>query len=94
MKAELGPNHPTRSSMNSLARAYYDAGKLDLALPLLEETLKLMKAELGPEHPARSRLCTTLPGRIMLPGSWNWPCRSMRDSEAPKAKLGPNIPTR
>jgi tetratricopeptide (TPR) repeat protein len=34
-----------------LASAYQDAGKLDLALPLFEETLKLMKAKLGPDHP-------------------------------------------
>jgi tetratricopeptide (TPR) repeat protein len=37
--------------MNNLARAYQDAGKLDLALPLLEETLKLMKEKLGADHP-------------------------------------------
>jgi tetratricopeptide (TPR) repeat protein len=37
--------------MNNLAGAYQAAGKLDLALPLLEETLKLQKAKLGAEHP-------------------------------------------
>ena len=37
--------------MNNLAVAYRDAGKLDLALPLFEETLKLRKAKLGPDHP-------------------------------------------
>jgi hypothetical protein len=38
--------------MGNLALAYQAAGKLDLALPLLEETtLKLRKAKLGPEHP-------------------------------------------
>jgi len=37
--------------MNNLALAYRAAGKLDQALPLLEETLKLRKAKLGPEHP-------------------------------------------
>ena len=31
--------------------AYQVAGKLDLALPLLEETLKLYKAKLGSDHP-------------------------------------------
>ena len=30
---------------------YRDAGKLDQALPLFEETLKLTKAKLGPDHP-------------------------------------------
>jgi tetratricopeptide (TPR) repeat protein len=37
--------------MNNLANGYRAAGKLDLALPLLEETLKLMKAKLGADHP-------------------------------------------
>ncbi len=41
----------TRSSMHNLALAYHDAGKLDLALPLFEETLRLTKAKLGPDHP-------------------------------------------
>jgi hypothetical protein len=51
-QAKLGPEHPgTLASMASLAGAYQDAGKLDLALPLFEETLKLMKAKVGPEHP-------------------------------------------
>ncbi|MBM4224058.1 MAG: tetratricopeptide repeat protein, partial [Gammaproteobacteria bacterium] len=48
----LAADHPaTLTSMNSLAEAYRDAGKLDQALPLHEETLKLRKAKLGPEHP-------------------------------------------
>jgi serine/threonine protein kinase/tetratricopeptide (TPR) repeat protein len=47
----LGPNHPdTLRSMNNLASAYMDDGKLDLALPLYEETLKLRRAKLGPDH--------------------------------------------
>ena len=37
--------------MNNLAMGYQAAGKLDLALPLFEETLKLRKAKLGPDHP-------------------------------------------
>ena len=37
--------------MNNLAEAYKLASKLDLPLPLLEETIKLLKAKLGPEHP-------------------------------------------
>jgi tetratricopeptide (TPR) repeat protein len=37
--------------MNNLAGAYRESGKLDLALPLYEETLKLRKAKLGPDHP-------------------------------------------
>jgi serine/threonine protein kinase len=47
----LGFDHPdTLTTMNNLALAYLEADKLDLALPLLEETLKLRKARLGPDH--------------------------------------------
>ena len=50
--AELSPDHPnTLASMNNLAGAYQAAGKLDLALPLFEETLPLLKAKLGTDHP-------------------------------------------
>ncbi len=50
--AKLGADHPdTLISMNNLALGYSDAGKLDQALPLLEETLKLTKAKLGTDHP-------------------------------------------
>jgi tetratricopeptide (TPR) repeat protein len=52
MKAILGADHPdTLLSMNNLAQAYQAAGKLERALPLLEETLPLMKAILGADHP-------------------------------------------
>ena len=52
MKAKLGADHPdTLKSMNNLAQAYQSAGKLDLALLLYEESLKLMKAKLGADHP-------------------------------------------
>jgi tetratricopeptide (TPR) repeat protein len=37
--------------MNDLANGYRSAGKLDLALPLWEQTLKLAKAKLGADHP-------------------------------------------
>jgi tetratricopeptide (TPR) repeat protein len=36
--------------MNNLARGYQVVGKLDLALPLFEETLALRKSEHGPYH--------------------------------------------
>ena len=51
-KQHLGPDHPdTITSMNDLAGACQAAGKLDLALPLFEEMLKVWKAKLGPDHP-------------------------------------------
>ncbi len=49
--AQLGADHPdTLTSMNELAWGYQAAGKLDLALPLYEETLKRRTAKLGPDH--------------------------------------------
>jgi tetratricopeptide (TPR) repeat protein len=48
----LGPDDPdTLTSMHNLAWACRDAEKLDSALPLFEETLKLRKARLGADHP-------------------------------------------
>ncbi len=51
-KAKLGDEHPdTLTSMNNLAVSYHSAGRLDEAIPLLEETLRLRKAKLGDDHP-------------------------------------------
>ena len=48
----LGPDHPhTLASRNNLASAYQDAGRLDEAIPLLEQTLKDRAHILGPDHP-------------------------------------------
>jgi tetratricopeptide (TPR) repeat protein len=50
--AKLGPDHPdTLLSMNNLACAYLDAGRLAEAIALHEQTLKRAKAKLGPDHP-------------------------------------------
>ncbi len=50
--ARLGADHPdTLISMNNLALGYGVAGKMDLALPLLKENLKLSIAKLGADHP-------------------------------------------
>jgi serine/threonine protein kinase len=51
LASRLGPDHPdTLYSMDRLAGGYQDAGKLDLAVPLFEETLKLRTAQLGRAH--------------------------------------------
>src|SRR5215470_12128491 len=36
--------------MNNLGSAYVDAGKRELALPLLKETLRRRKEKFGPDH--------------------------------------------
>ena len=50
LTALLGPDDDdTLESINDLAWAYRAAGKLNLALPLFEETLERRKAKLGPD---------------------------------------------
>jgi serine/threonine protein kinase len=49
--AQLGADHAdTLQSMSDLAAALLDAGDLDRALPLFEETLGFRKARLGADH--------------------------------------------
>ena len=48
----LGPDHPdTLTSRNSLAGAYRDAGRLDKAIALYEQTLEDSVRVLGTDHP-------------------------------------------
>ena len=48
----LGPDHPsTLASRNNLAGAYQDAGRLDEAIALYEQTLEDRTRILGPHHP-------------------------------------------
>jgi len=48
----LGPDHPsTLASRNNLAGAYRDAGRLDEAIALYEQTLEDSTRILGPHHP-------------------------------------------
>src|SRR5258707_678788 len=57
----LGPDHPdTLMSRGDLAVAYYEADRLDLAIPLFERNLAETERILGPHHPE------TLPARNNL----------------------------
>ena len=48
----LGPDHPhTLGSLDNLAFAYHNAGRLDEAIPLFEQTLDARIRILGPHHP-------------------------------------------
>jgi serine/threonine protein kinase len=48
---KLGADHPeTLESMDNLATAYQDAGRLDKAIPILEVALAKRRATLGEEH--------------------------------------------
>jgi serine/threonine protein kinase len=60
--AQSGPDHPdTLSSMNFLARGYFDAGKVkDMSLPLFEDIFERRKVTLGDKHPDTLRTMTDL----------------------------------
>ena len=61
----LGPDHPsTLASRNNLANAYRDAGRLDEAIALHEQTLEDSTRILGPHHP------DTLTSRNSLAGAY------------------------
>ncbi|WP_081376268.1 tetratricopeptide repeat protein, partial [Actinomyces oris] len=61
----LGPDHPsTLASRNNLADAYRDAGRLDEAITLHEQTLTDRTRILGPHHP------DTLASRNNLAGAY------------------------
>ena len=61
----LGPDHPdTLASRNNLAGAYRDAGRLDKAIALYEQTLEDSIRVLGTDHPS------TLTSRLNLTGAY------------------------
>ena len=71
----LGPDHPsTLASRNNLADAYRDAGRLDEAIALYEQTLEDSTRILGPAHPV------TLTSRNNLAGAYRAAGR-MEDAE-------------
>ncbi len=64
----------TINSMNSLAVGYVAAGKLDQAIPLLDETLKLRKEKLGALHADTLISMMNLGARATeSPGKRTWP---------------------
>ncbi|WP_454921529.1 tetratricopeptide repeat protein [Actinomyces naeslundii] len=61
----LGPDHPdTLASRNNLAGTYRDAGRLDKAIALYEQTLEDSIRVLGSDHPG------TLTSRLNLAGAY------------------------
>ena len=55
--------------MNNLAMGYRAVDKLELALPLLEETLKLSKAKQGADHPSTLTIMNNLASGTRKSGS-------------------------
>ncbi|HXG09867.1 MAG TPA: tetratricopeptide repeat-containing protein kinase family protein, partial [Gemmataceae bacterium] len=93
-QAKLGPDHPdTLNSMGNLALGYRAAGKLDQALPLYEETLRLTKAKLGPDHPSTLISMHNLAGAYQAAGKLDQALPLLEETlRLMKAKLGPDHP--
>ncbi len=90
----LGPDHPdTLTSMNNLALDYRVAGKLDRAVPLMEETLALSKTMLGPDHPATLTRMGNLAGCYQAAGKLDRALPLFEEAlTLMKSKLGPDHP--
>ena len=68
----LGPDHAgTLASRNNLAYAYYDAGKLDEAINLFEQSFKESARILGPHHPDTLISRNNLAGAYQTAGRLN-----------------------
>jgi eukaryotic-like serine/threonine-protein kinase len=93
-RQHLGPEHPdVLLSTNNLAHAYQEAGKLDLALRLYEETLKLRKAKLGPQHPDTLMSMSNLAAAYDGAGKRDLALPLYEETlKLQKAKLGPQHP--
>ena len=79
--------------MNNLASAYDDAGKLDLALPLFEETLKLRRVRLGRDHPDTLRSMNHLASAYRDTGKLDLALPLFEETlKLRKAKLGRDHP--
>jgi hypothetical protein len=79
--------------MNNLALGYHAAGKRDLALPLLEETLKLRKAKLGPDHAGTLTSMNSLAEGYRAAGKLDLALPLYEETlKLRKAKLGPDHP--
>ena len=81
--------------MNNLAVAYQAAGKLDLALPLYEETLELRKAKLGPDHPDTLTSMNNLAMAYQAAGKLDLALPLFEETlELGRPSSAPTIPTR
>jgi tetratricopeptide (TPR) repeat protein len=79
--------------MNNLAGEYCKAGKQDLALPLFEETIKLMNARWGPDHPLTLTARGNLASVYLKTGKPDLALSIAEETfKLLKAKLGPDDP--
>jgi hypothetical protein len=91
---QLGPDHPdTLQSTINLAAGYRDAGRLDAAMPLLEQTLQRTKATLGPDHPDTLASMGHLAAGYRDAGKLDAALPLLEETlRRTKAKLGPDHP--
>ena len=79
--------------MNNLAVAYQSANKLDLALPLYEETLAIKKVKLGADHPETLATMRNLGWGYQYAGQLDLAVPLLEETLAlRKAKFGPDHP--
>jgi serine/threonine protein kinase len=90
----LGPDHlETLTSMASQAADYLEAGNLDLALPLLQETLALEKDKLGPDDPATLTTMNCLAEGYRVSRKFDLALPLYEETlKRRKARLGPDHP--
>jgi tetratricopeptide (TPR) repeat protein len=83
----------TLTTMNNLALVYLAAGRVDLALPLFEETLKLHKAEFGPDHADTLATMNNLAGAYLAAGKQDLALPLFEETlKIRKVSLGPDHP--
>ena len=79
----LGPDHPdTLKSRSNLANDYQEAGRVDEAIALNEQTLADRKRVLGPDHP------DTLKSRSNLASAYRAAGRAAEGDPAARADPG------
>ena len=79
--------------MNNLAGRTRPPGSCDQALPLFEETLKLVKAKLGPDHPDTLTSMNNLASAYQAAGKLDQALPLFEETlKLRKAKLGPDHP--
>ena len=92
----LGADDPdTLTSMNNLAYAYQDAGRMADALRLQEETCRLMSAKMGPDHRSTLVSLESLARSIAPKAKRQRACRCWKMWSGGAAPSGaPKIPAR
>jgi tetratricopeptide (TPR) repeat protein len=76
--------------MNNLASAYREASRLDEALLLFEESLKLMKAKLGPDHPRTLIIMNNLAWGYLEASRWADAEKTARECLGLRPTKGPD----